>query len=108
MTMSDDDKPDTLTVTVRIMSREYTVACPAEEHEGLIASAYYLNERMTAIRRRGKALGAERIAVMTALNLARELLAMKGDPNLVRPDQAVVDQVRQLSMDIDQTLDPAD
>ena len=106
--MSDDDKPDTLTVTVRIMSREYTVACPAEEHEGLIASADYLNERMTAIRRRGKALGAERIAVMTALNLARELLAMKGDPNLVRPDQAIVDQVRQLSMDIDQTLDPAD
>lgn len=106
--MSDDDKPDTMTVTVRIMSREYTVACPPDEHEGLIASADYLNERMTAIRRRGKALGAERIAVMTALNLARELLAMKGDPNLVRPDQAVVEQVRQLSMDIDQTLDPAD
>jgi cell division protein ZapA len=105
---ADAEKPDTMTVTVRIMSREYTVACPPEEHEGLIASADYLNERMNAIRRRGRALGAERIAVMTALNLARELLAMKGDPALAPPNQALVDQVRQMSMDIDQTLDPAD
>ena len=74
------DKNDPMTVTVRIMAREYAVTCPPDEHDGLVASADYLNERMTAIRRRGKALGAERIAVMTALNLARELLALKGDP----------------------------
>jgi len=105
---SEADKQDTMTVTVRIMSREYTVTCPPDEHEGLVASADYLNERMTAIRRRGKALGAERIAVMTALNLARELLAMKGDPALSRPDQVVVDKLHQMSFDIDQTLDSAD
>lgn len=105
---ADADKQDSLTVTVRIMSREYTVTCPPEEHEGLVASADYLNERMNAIRRRGRALGAERIAVMTALNLARELLALKGDPTVVTADQAVVEQVRQISMDIDQTLDAAD
>lgn len=105
---SDTDKPNIMTVTVRIMSREYTVTCPPEEHEGLVASADYLNERMTAIRRRGKALGAERIAVMTALNLARELLALKGDPALARPDQEAIDKLHQMSFDIDQTLDSAD
>ncbi|MGQ3056606.1 MAG: cell division protein ZapA [Nevskia sp.] len=104
----DADKPDLRTVTVRIMSREYTVTCPPDEHEGLVASADYLNERMTAIRRRGMALGAERIAVMTALNLARELLALKGDPALSRPDQEVVDKLQQMAFDIDQTLDSAD
>ena len=104
----DADKPDLRTVTVRIMSREYTVTCPPDEHEGLVASADYLNARMTAIRRRGKALGAERIAVMTALNLARELLALKGDPALSRPDQEVVDKLQQMTFDIDQTLDSAD
>ena len=65
---------ENMSVTVRIMGREYTVLCPQEEHEALVASADFLNERMSAIRKRGKALGAERIAVMAALNLARELL----------------------------------
>ena len=69
---------DAITITVRIMGREYTVSCPPEEHETLVASAELLNERMSAIRRRGKALGTERIAVMAALNLARELLAGGG------------------------------
>ncbi len=102
------DKTDPMTVTVRIMAREYAVTCPPEEHDGLVASADYLNERMTAIRRRGKALGAERIAVMMALNLARELLALKGDPSLVKPDQESIDKLRQISADIDQTLGQGD
>ena len=101
-------KDDPLTVTVRIMSREYTVACPKEEHEALVASADYLNERMTAIRRRGKALGAERIAVMTALNLARELLAMKGHSGVTPPDAEAIEKVQQLGLDIDHTLSTSD
>lgn len=102
------DKSDPMTVTVRIMAREYAVTCPPDEHDGLVASADYLNERMTAIRRRGKALGAERIAVMTALNLARELLALKGDPALIKPDQDSIDKIHQMSADIDQTLGQGD
>jgi cell division protein ZapA len=101
-------KDDALTVTVRIMSREYTVACPAEEHEALVASADYLNERMTGIRRRGKALGAERIAVMTALNLARELLALKGHSGVAPQDAQAIDKVHQLGLDIDHTLNTTD
>ncbi|MDR3416306.1 MAG: cell division protein ZapA [Nevskia sp.] len=101
-------KSDPLTVTVRIMSREYTVACPPDEHEALVASADYLNERMTAIRRRGKALGAERIAVMTALNLARELLAAKGHAGVTPQDEAAIERVRQLGLDIDHTLTSTD
>ncbi len=101
-------KDDPLTVTVRIMSREYTVACPPDGHEALVASADYLNERMTGIRRRGKALGAERIAVMTALNLARELLALKGHSGVTPQDEQAIDKVHQLGLDIDHTLNTAD
>jgi cell division protein ZapA len=103
-----EPKEDTLTVTVRIMGREYEVACPHSEHEALVASAEYLNERMTAIRRRGKALGAERIAVMTALNLARELLALKGDPGVAPVDTASIDRLRQLGRDIEGALNTPD
>jgi len=102
------DKEEALTVTVRVMSREYSVACKPDEHEALVASADYLNERMTAIRRRGKALGTERIAVMAALNLSRELLQLQGHAALAPQQAAAVEKVRQLGLDIDSTLDLAD
>jgi cell division protein ZapA len=100
----DAAKDESLTVTVRIMGREYEVACPPNEHEALVASAEYLNERMTAIRRRGKALGAERIAVMAALNLARELLALKGEPRVSPVDEAVIEKLRRMGQDIESAL----
>ncbi|MGH8456781.1 MAG: cell division protein ZapA [Stenotrophobium sp.] len=95
---------DALSVTVRIMGKEYAVACPPEEHEALVKSADFLNERMTSIRKRGKALGAERIAVMAALNIARELLELKGTEGIVSPDAEALARVRQLRLDIDSTL----
>jgi cell division protein ZapA len=97
-------EPESVSVTVRIMGREYTVVCPPEEHEALVASADFLNERMTAIRKRGKALGAERIAVMAALNLARELLETRGSDKVVPVDNAAIERVKQLRLDIDSTL----
>lgn len=97
-------EPESVSVTVRIMGREYTVVCPPEEHEALVASADFLNERMTAIRKRGKALGAERIAVMAALNLAREVLEMRGSEKVVPVDNAAIERVKQLRLDIDSTL----
>lgn len=95
---------ENLSVTVRIMGREYTVVCPQDEHEALVVSADFLNDRMTAIRKRGKALGAERIAVMAALNLARELLELRGSDRVVPPDHASAERVKQLRLDIDSTL----
>jgi cell division protein ZapA len=100
---------DNLTVTVRIMGREYTVACPTEEHETLVASAEFLNERMSAIRRRGKALGTERIAVMAALNIAREFLSIRGDGTRTpKADPKALERLRQLRLDIDGTLSTQD
>lgn len=100
-----------LNVDLRIMGREYTVVCPPAEHEALVASADFLNERMSAIRKRGKALGTERIAVMAALNLARELLEARGADSVAPAHPQAVGRLRQLQADIDITLrqsaDPA-
>ena len=65
-------------VQVKILDKEYQVACPEEEREGLVASARHLSERMQEIRDSGKVFGADRIAVMAALNIAHELLQSKG------------------------------
>ena len=60
--------------TIRLLEKEYTVACPAEEREGLRESARMLDAKMREIRGNGKVLGSERVVVMAALNVIFELL----------------------------------
>jgi len=64
-------------VTVRILEKEYFVSCPQEERAALLDSAEYLNKKMREIRDGGKVVGADRIAVMAALNMANELLRLR-------------------------------
>jgi cell division protein ZapA len=64
-------------VTVHILDKEYRVACPEDEHSALLASANLLNARMKQIRDSGRVIGADRIAVLAALNLTHELLSEK-------------------------------
>jgi cell division protein ZapA len=62
-------------VTVRILEKEYQVACPPGERNALLDSAEFLNARMREIRDTGKVVGLDRIAVMAALeNDARQRL----------------------------------
>lgn len=65
-------------VTIRILEKEYQVACPASEKADLLASADMLNRKMREIRDSGKVVGLDRVAVMAALNLANELLKAQG------------------------------
>ena len=68
--MSKEVKP----VTVQILDKDYLVSCPEDERAALVASAQYLDGKMREIRASGKVVGADRIAVMAALNIAHELL----------------------------------
>jgi len=65
-------------VKINILDKEYLVACPDGEAEALMASAKYLNDRMLDVRGTGKVVGIDRIAVMTALNLAHEVIGSGG------------------------------
>tara|TARA_B110000503_G_scaffold15996_1_gene22668 strand:+ start:2141 stop:2449 length:309 start_codon:yes stop_codon:yes gene_type:complete len=61
------------TVNIHILDKDYQVSCPLEEHTALMESAKKLDEQMRAIRNSGSVIGAERIAVMAALNLTHEI-----------------------------------
>ena len=61
-------------VSIRILGKEYQVACPVQEKADLLAAADLLNKKMQDIRDSGKVLGLDRVAVMAALNMANELL----------------------------------
>lgn len=62
------------TVEVRVLDKEYLVACPKEEQEALLRTARHLDGKMREIRASGKVFGTERIAVMAALNITHALL----------------------------------
>ena len=64
-------------LNIKILDKDYRVSCPTEEQESLRASADFLNRRLNEIRSRGVIIGAERIAIMAALNMAHELLHHK-------------------------------
>jgi cell division protein ZapA len=61
-------------VNVRILDRDYLIACEPDEREGLISAAHLLDARMRDIRGGNRMAAIDRIAVMAALNLAHELL----------------------------------
>ena len=62
------------TVIVKLLDKEYQVACPPGQQQALVRSANYLDNQMRNIRSTGKVIGLERIAVMAALNISNELV----------------------------------
>ena len=64
-------------VSVHILDKEYLISCNDNEREQLHTAVTFLNMKMKEVKESGKVIGSERIAVMTALNIAHELLAYK-------------------------------
>jgi cell division protein ZapA len=73
-------------VSVRILDKEYQVACPASERTDLLDSAEVLNSKMLEIRDSGRVVGIDRIAVMAALNMANDLLHAQARDRLIDGD----------------------
>lgn len=62
------------TLEVKILDKEYLVACPPDKQKELREASMQLDSKMREIRSSGKVFGSERIAVMAALNLTYELM----------------------------------
>ena len=60
-------------VTVRILDREYTVGVSDAERASLTSAARLLDQRMREVRGSNKLAAPDRVAVLTALNMAHEL-----------------------------------
>lgn len=89
-------------VSVRILEKEYQVACPASERTALLDSAEILNARMREIRDSGKVVGLDRIAVMAALNMANELLRSQQNEKSI--ENSLGSRIRVLSDRVESVL----
>ena len=65
---------DAQPINISILDKDYKVACPPGEQSALLESAKFLDVKMREIRDSGNIMGSERIAVITALNMANDLL----------------------------------
>jgi cell division protein ZapA len=92
-------------VTIRILEKEYHVACPAVEKPALVAAAELLNLKMREIRDSGKVVGLDRVAVMAALNLANDLLKTQGQDEELK--NIVGLRIRAMREQLDSALGPA-
>jgi cell division protein ZapA len=65
---------DAQPINISILDKDYKVACPVGEQSALLESARFLDLKMREVRDSGSIMGSERIAVITALNMANDLL----------------------------------
>ncbi len=90
-----------VSLDVAIMGREFRVACPEEEREGLLQAVAYLDRKMREIRDSGKVIGLERIAIMAAINITHDYLSSKPiEPDLREQRQ----RIAQMGKLLDQAL----
>jgi cell division protein ZapA len=90
-------------LSVRILEKDYFVACAPEERSELLDSAEFLNGRMREIRDSGKIVGLDRIAVMAALNLAHEVIRLRG--SLTGNEQELGSRLKHLRERVETSLE---
>jgi cell division protein ZapA len=61
---------------VNLMGRAYRIACAPEERGGLLGAVALVDDKMHEIAEQSRATG-DRLLVLTALNVAYELLQLK-------------------------------
>ena len=92
-------------INISIMGREFSVACPPEEQEDLMDAARYLDKNMNEIQKTGKIIGAERCAVMAALNITNDLLQLR---RATAGQERVQERLNSLQERIDEVLKDAE
>jgi cell division protein ZapA len=63
-----------ISVTIELLGKPYVIRCPESEVKSLQQAAAVVNQKMTEIQESGKAINLERIAIITALNIAHDYL----------------------------------
>ena len=73
---------------IKILNQDYEITCNAGDENDLIKSSELLNEKMSEIKNSGKTIGIDRIAIITALNFAKEIISLKENSVQLTEDSA--------------------
>ena len=95
--------PSSEPVALRLLDREFLIACAPEEREGLLDAAGFLDRKMRELRAGAKAPSFERVAVLTAISVAHELLSLRKQHD--GQEQRISDGLAALRSRLDAALD---
>jgi cell division protein ZapA len=90
-------------VTLRLVDREFLIACAPEEREALLEAAGFLDRKMRELRANAKAPGFDRLAVLAAISVTHELLALRKQHD--GREQSLTDGLAALRRKLDAALD---
>ena len=98
---ANQKKSDQRSVKVNILGKELHMGCAAKDEANLKKAVQYVNTTMTTSRARHKTLSIEKLAIVTAINIADDLLKQGAEPH----EQSVLTKELQLlSSKIDSAL----
>ncbi len=95
---------ETVTVTVKLLEREFLVGCKPEERAELLAAASHLDHKMHAIRQGSRSPGYDRVAILAALDITHELLLLQRSQNST--SEAMGGRLAMLRRKLEAALDP--
>lgn len=89
-------------VTVNVFERSYKIKCGNEQSAAVYQAATYLDKQMRKVAQSGKSVMYDHAAVVAALNITHELLAIKQLSD--QGSDQVNARIKQLTDSIAQTL----
>lgn len=89
-------------VTIKIMDKDFKISCPKDKLPALQESAVYLDKKMHEISKSGKIANVDHLAVITALNITRELMNYKHRQNTYI--KMLTDSVKKMKTRIEEVL----
>ena len=61
-------------IEVKILGRDFSIACPENEEDSLMKSINYLNHKIDEVQATGSVIGVDKTIIMAALNITHEYL----------------------------------
>ncbi len=74
-------------ISVSVLGKPYQIKCPVGVDQDLQNAAVFLDEKMREVRDVGKVIGTDRVAILTALNIAFDYL------NLQKKENKTIDEM---------------
>lgn len=93
----------TIHTTIEILGKLYPIRCPESELVSLQTAAAYLNKKMNEVFESGKAINVERIAIISALNIADQYLQADQKKSIFV--KKINDKICELQNKIDQAIE---
>lgn len=88
------------TVSVRVLDKEYRIACPPGSENDLMHAAAILDKQMRKMRANNHVMGIERMAVMSAINATYKLSKKPNSTQLSDHAQSRLDAVNERIADV--------